>query len=200
MGDAFARQRIERAVQLDRIGRGERAVFFALRRDHADGADAGGLASERGPDLPGEGGDRGLAAGAGDGGDGGGLAREKLRRRQSERAPRVGHLDEGDALGQSVRTLLGRDGHAACRHRLLGEMRAVGLGPGNGEEQEARFDLAAVGGNAGDIERRETRVEAGIPQQQVGEFHRCISRRKPNCKRGLSSACPRAKATQCKTS
>ncbi len=47
MRDALARQSIERAVQFDRIGRGERAVGFARRRDHADGADAGGLQSER---------------------------------------------------------------------------------------------------------------------------------------------------------
>ena len=41
MRDALAGQRIERAMQFDRIGRGERAVDFALRRHHADGADAG---------------------------------------------------------------------------------------------------------------------------------------------------------------
>ena len=41
MRDALARQLVERAMQLDRIGRGQRAVDFALRRHHADGADAG---------------------------------------------------------------------------------------------------------------------------------------------------------------
>ena len=40
MRDALAGQLIERAMQLDRIGRGQRAVFLALRRHHADGADA----------------------------------------------------------------------------------------------------------------------------------------------------------------
>ena len=97
MGDALAGQLIERAVQFDRIGRGERAVFFAPRRDHADGADAGGVKPERGPDLPREGGDRGLAAGAGDRGDGAGLAREKFRRRQGQRAARVAHRHENDS-------------------------------------------------------------------------------------------------------
>ncbi len=82
MGDALAGQLIEHAVQFDRIGRGERAVFFSPRRDDADGADAGGGKPERGPDLPREGGDRGLAAGAGDRRDGAGLAREKFCRRQ----------------------------------------------------------------------------------------------------------------------
>ena len=42
MRDALARQLVERAVQFDRVGRGERAVCFALGRHHADGADAGG--------------------------------------------------------------------------------------------------------------------------------------------------------------
>ena len=41
--------------------------------------------------------------------------------------------------GQPVRALLGGDRHRAGRRRLLGEMRAVGLGAGNGEEQEARL-------------------------------------------------------------
>ena len=171
MRDALARQRIERAVQLDRIGRGQRAVFFPSWRDHADGADAGGWQAERGPDLPREGGDRGLAAGAGDGGDCCGLAREKARRGQCERAARIGDLHEGDIVGQPVRALLGGDRRRARRDRLLGEMRAVGLGPGDGDEQKAGFDLAAVGGNAGEVERGEARLEAGIVQRQIGELH-----------------------------
>ncbi len=55
-------------------------------------------------------------------------------------------------VGQSVGPLLGRDRHGAGRHRLLGEMRAVGLGAGDGEEQKTRLDLAAVGGNAGNVD------------------------------------------------
>ncbi len=69
MRDALARQLIERAVQVDRIGRGQRTVGFALGRHNADGADTGGRQTERFPDLAREGGDRCLAAGAGDGGD-----------------------------------------------------------------------------------------------------------------------------------
>jgi hypothetical protein len=55
MRHALARKLIERAMQRDRIGRGERAVAFARRRDHADGADARGLMAERRPDLAREG-------------------------------------------------------------------------------------------------------------------------------------------------
>ena len=69
----------------------------------------------------------------------GGLAREEFRGRQRQRAARIADRDEGDAVGQSVRPLLGGDRHRAGRRRLLGEMRAVGLGAGNGEEQKARL-------------------------------------------------------------
>ena len=89
MRHALAGQFRKRAMQVNRIGRGQRAIGLALRRDHADGADARRLKAERRPDLPGEGRDRGLAAGAGDGGDGRGLLRIESRSRQRQRAVRV---------------------------------------------------------------------------------------------------------------
>ena len=64
---------------------------------------------------------------------------------------------EGDAVGQALRALLGGNRHRAGGDRGAGEMRAVGLGAGNGDEQIARLDLAAVGGNAGELERRAKR-------------------------------------------
>ena len=159
MGDAFAGQLIERAVQFDRVGRRQRAVFFALRRYHADGADARGHKSERGPDLPGKGRNRGLAAGAGDGADGRRLPWVKFRRGQRQRAARIGHRHEGDAFGQSFRPLLGGNRHRASGCRGAGEMRAVGLGAGDGDKQKARFHLAAVGGNSGDIDAGCARID-----------------------------------------
>ena len=193
MCDALTRQPVERAMQFDRIGRGQRAVGLGRRRNHADGADAGGRKAERAPDLAREGGDRGLAAGAGDRRDGAGLAREEFRRRQSERAARIRHGHENDIGRQSVRTLLGGDRHRAGRRRGAREMGAVGPGAGNGEKQEAGFYLAAVGGNAGDIDARLTRIEPDVFKLKVGEFHRRVSRIKLNCKRGAgpSSARPR---------
>ena len=83
MRHAFAGELVERAVQRHRIGRGERAIDLARRRDQPDGADAGGLLAERGPDLAREGGDRCLAAGAGDRRDHLRLARKELRRRRA---------------------------------------------------------------------------------------------------------------------
>ena len=50
------------------------------------------------PDLPREGGDRGLAAGAGDGRDDGWLARMELRRGERQRPADIGDLDHGDAV------------------------------------------------------------------------------------------------------
>jgi hypothetical protein len=44
-------------------------------------------------------------------------------------------------------------------------MGAVGFGAGDGEKQEAWFDLAAVGGNAGDIEASVARIDRRFRQQ-----------------------------------
>ena len=65
MRDAVACDLVELAMQRDRIGRGQRAIDGALRRHQSDGADAGGSVSQPLPDLAREGGNRGLAAGAG---------------------------------------------------------------------------------------------------------------------------------------
>ena len=66
MGDALAGQGVEALVESDRIGSRQRAVDAGVRRDDADGADRGRRMAEALPDLAAEGGDRGLAAGAGD--------------------------------------------------------------------------------------------------------------------------------------
>ena len=89
MRDAVARDLVELPVQRDRIRRRQRAVDRALRRNQPDGADAGGGMAEPLPDLAREGGDRGLAAGAGHRRDRRGLPRIKSRRRQRQRAARI---------------------------------------------------------------------------------------------------------------
>ena len=50
-------------------------------------------------------------------------------------------------------------------------MRAVGLGAGNGKKQEARFDLAAVGGNAGDFDAGVACIEFRL-RQKLAQPHR----------------------------
>ncbi len=65
------------------------------------------------------------------------LARKECRRGQRQRAAGVVHRHEGDAVGQSLGPLFGDNRRGAGGGRLLGEMRAVGLGAGDGDEQEA---------------------------------------------------------------
>ena len=133
-------------MQRDRIGRRQRAVDLARGRHEADGADARRLLAGRGPDLAREGGDRGLAAGAGDGRDGLRLARKESRRRERERAARIADPDEGDAVRQRRRRHpLGHDRDRAGGQRRRDEAQAVVLGAGHRHEQIARLDRAAVG-------------------------------------------------------
>ena len=160
MRDALAGQTIERAMQFDRVRRGQRTVFLALRRDDADGADAGGLQAERRPDFARERGDRSLAAGAGDGNDRVRLAREKCRGGERQSASRIVDRNESNAGRQSVRPMLAGNRRCAGGGGLGGELRAVGLVAGNGDEQKAGLHLAAVGGHAGRFDRAKARVDA----------------------------------------
>ncbi len=57
VGDARVGKFGQQLVELDRIGRGERAVVVAAGRDDARGADAGGGLAGLLPDLAREGGD-----------------------------------------------------------------------------------------------------------------------------------------------
>ena len=160
MRDAVARDLVELSMQRDRIGRGQRAVDGALRRYQPDGADAGGGMPEPLPDLAREGGDRGLAAGAGDGGDGRGLLRIKLRRGQRQRAARIGRGHERH--GQALRRMIAGNRDGAGRNRRIDEARAVGPAAGEREEQIARLDHAAVHGEARDVDRPGLRVDCSL--------------------------------------
>ena len=94
MGDIFMREPVEGFVQGHGIGRGERAIGFAVGRNHACGAKRGRAQPELRPDLPCEGGDGCLAAGAGDGGYGGGLRRIKTRSCGAEGLSHIGRHDQ----------------------------------------------------------------------------------------------------------
>ena len=172
MGDALVGQFGQRLVQRDRVGRGERAIDFAIRRHYADGADARGAMAERGPDLPREGGHRGLAAGAGDGGDGGRLPAMEPRRGQRQRAPRVGDRHEHRARRQRGRRLLADNGRGAGRRRLRGEGRAIGLGSRHRHEHVAALDGAAVRRDAGHADRGGAGIERSGIVQEFAEIHR----------------------------
>ena len=134
MGDPLAGNAVDDAMEFDRIGRRQRAVFLAGRRDHPDGADAGGGMSERGPDLAREGRNRSLAAGAGDGRNDGGLPRIELCRRKRQRAPRIGYIHQRDMVRQRMgRLALRHYGDRAPCDRLRHEREPVRLGAAHGD-------------------------------------------------------------------
>ena len=170
--DALRCQLRQRPVQRDRIGRGERAVHAAVGLDEADGAERCGLAAERGEDLAGEVGDRGLAAGAGDGDDGVGLRAEEARRHQRERAARLLRRQDRYALGAGdFGAALYEDGGRALGDRIGNEAGAVGLGSGERGKQPAGTDLAAVGREAGDLDVSPPRRGRGLGTGQRLELH-----------------------------
>ena len=172
MRHAFARELIERAVQLNRIRGGERAVDLTLRRDQPDRADAGTRVPERGPDLARERGDRCLSAGAGHGRDHLRLARKEDRRRARQHAARVVDLDERHARGKRDRRRpFGHDRCRARRQRLWQELEPVGLRPCYRHEQVARLDGAAVRADARNLERGKAGVADGIRWEEVGKLH-----------------------------
>ncbi len=153
MRDAFAGECVDRTVQRDGVGRRQRAVSFTARRNDTDRADACGAMTERGPDLPCERSDRRLAAGAGDGGNGARLTRIKFCGDERERAPRAADTHERDILRQRrLRALLGNDGGGARGDGGADETETVGFVAGNGDEEAAPFDGAAIRRHAADVE------------------------------------------------
>ena len=70
-------------------------------------------------------------------------------------------LHERDVVGQRVRRALRHHGDGAGRERLRHEGEPVRLGARHRDEQEARLHRAAVGRNAGDVERAEARARSG---------------------------------------
>jgi hypothetical protein len=172
MGHAVPGQLGERAMQRDRVRRGQRAIDLAPRRDESDGADAGSGLSRALPDLAREGGDRGLAARSGDRGNGLGLAAEDARRSDRQRPARIADANEGRSLRQRQgRHLLRHDRNRAGLDRLLDEAQPVRLRARDRHEQVAGLDLAAVGGDAAHVERVVARIGDGIDGEELCELH-----------------------------
>ncbi len=154
MRDARLREFAQRPVQRDGVGRRQRAIDGQRPRDDSDGAERGGLKPKARPDLAYEGGDRGLAAGAGDGDDGFRLAGVEGGGGLREREAGVGNLHEGGVAEVVGATLRDHSGGAAF-DRLRDMLEAVVLGAGQREEGVAGRDLAAVGREAGDLDAEE---------------------------------------------
>ena len=134
----------QRAMQSDRVRRRQRAIDLTLRRDHADRADTRCLITESGPNLAGEGGDRGLAAGAGHSRDHGRLPAEKPRGGESERAARVIDGDKDRPIRQRRGILFTDNRGSAGRRSLGGERRPIGLAAGQRDEHIATPDHPTV--------------------------------------------------------
>lgn len=182
MGDAVARNLVELPMQRDRIRRGQRAIDGALRRNQPDGADAGGDMTEPLPDLAGEGGNRGLAAGAGHCGDHWRLPRIKFCRGQRQRAARIRRHDEGHAT-IARGGMVARDRNGSGGNRCIDESGAIGLAAGQREEQIARLyrpavhrealdlgrpcDLGRIGGH----DRIRLRLDRGVIAEEVAKSH-----------------------------
>ena len=106
--------------------------------------------AERRPDLPREGRDRGLAAGAGDGGDGLRAGAERICAAASASArralpTRTNATPAGSGVAARARPTTAT---APAATRLRDEAQAVGLGCRHRDEHVARLDRAAVGGDA----------------------------------------------------
>ena len=111
----------------DRVGRRQAAIGAPAAADDAERADARRFVAGAGEDLAGEGGDRGLAAGAGDGDELLRLAPVEARRHQRQRPARIVRDDEGDAgVGIHLGVLAGEDGDGAALHRIGDKAGAIG--------------------------------------------------------------------------
>ena len=135
----------QQPVQRDRIGRRQRAVFVAAGRDDAGRADAGGRDAGLLPDLAGEGGDRGLAAGAGHG-DHRRRAGADRSARRSAPAPAAGRRPRSPARrGRPSAAPLARRRRPRRRVAAASAAKAApsALVPATRDEQDARLDCRA---------------------------------------------------------
>ena len=153
MIDTVGFQLGQQFVNLHRIRRGVRQRHHAVRRDHAHGAQAGGGLAQRGPDFAQERDDGRLTLGAGDGGDCLGLRVIKSGGVARQAQAWIFGRNKRHAQRRDVAFQRGRAQHGAgaARHRVLHEFRAVGFRPGQGREQIAGFDLAAVAGQTCEV-------------------------------------------------
>src|SRR4051794_16070986 len=170
MRDALARDFVQLSMQRNRVRRRQRSINGALRRHQANGAYARRFLAEPLPDLPGEGCDRSLAAGAGDGCDGGGLPWIEFCRSKRQRAARIGRGDKRHAA-PALRRMIACHRYRAGDNRLVDEARPIGLAPGQREEHLARPDRAAIRGQARHFGRFRPRLDQGVVAEQVAKSH-----------------------------
>ena len=194
MRHALARERREIGVELHRVGRGQAGLAAEAGRDDAERADARGLQAERRPDLAHEMDGRALAVGAGDGGDGRGLQAGESRRHQRDAPARIVVAQHDDALVERRQDGVGRgeDRRGAALHGVADEARAVGLGAGEGGEQETGLDLAGVERQAGHLRDRAAaaRPMSSLSRNATHSGDRRLTRRRRQ-RLALAAARPR---------
>src|SRR6266700_6075107 len=169
MRDAIVRDLVELPMQRDRIRRRQRAIDGALRRDQADGADAGGGMPEPLPDLARERRHRGLAAGAGHRRDGRRLRGEEFCCGQRQRAAWIGDSDEGHRAGGW--RMIADDRRRTSRSRCVDETCAVGLAACQRKKEVAGPDHAAVQRNPRHLERCDSGLDCGIIAKKIAQLH-----------------------------
>ncbi len=147
VGDALGGQLGEETRDVGGVGGGEAGRGqLIVAGAHAERTHAGALAAQAFEDLATEHGHRGLAVGARDGHAGPGLGAVEGPRRQGIGAAQVGGMHHrGGEIGHVIG---GKDRGGSGLERGGDEAAAVGPGSGQGHEQEAALDLAAVGGDA----------------------------------------------------
>ena len=151
MIDAGASEFGKQAVQGDRIGRGERAIVIAAGRGDAGRADARRGEPGMLPDLAGEGGDRGLAAGAGNRDHHLRLAAEEARRRSAP-APGADRRPRSAARQAAAARRLASSPprpHRACTASAAKPAPLV-LAPASAKNRCPRPDRARIRRQAGD--------------------------------------------------
>ncbi len=172
MGDPILGQRRQDRVQLDRVRRRVLEDLRAARTHDADRAETCRLEPLPGPELPHEGGDRGLAVGAGDGNGRLRLEAEEARSDQREKPARIAVLDDRRGSGDGRPAFRHDDGCCAALKRVGDEARAVGLHPRKCGKQIAGLDLTAVGRKASNRYAGQGSGELHLRPDQLTQSHR----------------------------
>ncbi len=170
---ALARQRGEHGGQRHRIGRRQAPAARMTGGDQAERAEAGRRQGGQRPELAQEVDGACLAVRASDGNDVFGLAAGQQGRHAGQCASRRVADDQRAARhpGGPYGPAGGEDGGGTGLHRLSDVAAAVGVGSRQGREQEAGADAPAIGGDTGDGDGREPRIDtrqAG-PEGDVSE-------------------------------
>ena len=164
--------------ETDGIGRSQPRALRHAGRHQPESSERGRLVGAQGPELPQKVGRAGLAVGAGDGRDAARLRSRHESRHLRQTAARLGVQDQGARrhAGGPVGALRRQNGRGSARHGIGDIVPSVMRAPRKGCEEIARLHLAAVRGDAADIDISGPRwagpAVAGSCLHQINEPHR----------------------------